>query len=115
MATRERQIFRVHAEVVDANGALNPLTLDGVTYPRTFDSKISTFAGDIEKCLNYAKAEWHHVCDHMLKRDDRQLQTCFLMTADGRIIESFKKGAIAPEEYTPPEPEPEPEVEPEGT
>ena len=113
MATRERQIFRVHAEVVDANGALNPLTLDGVTYPRTFDSKISTFEGNIEKCLNYAKAEWHHVCEHMLKRDDRQMQVCFLMTADGRIIESFIKGSIAPEEYTPPEPEPE--VEPEGT
>lgn len=109
MATRERQIFRVHAEVVDANGALNPLTLDGVTYPRTFDSKISTFSGDIEKCLNYAKAEWHHVCDHMLKRDDRQLQTCILMTADGRIIEKFSKGSIAPEEYTPPEPETNPE------
>ena len=104
--TQERQIFIVRAEVVDANGALNPLVLDNVTYPAKFDSKVSPYNGDIDKCLNYAKAGYHHVVEHMLKRDDRQLQTCVLMTADGRIIgEPFHKGAIAPVVVPDPEPE----------
>ena len=114
MATRERQIFIVRAEVVDSNGSWNALTLDGTTYPQSFDSKTSTFSGDIEKCLDYAKAEFHKVCAHMLKRTDRQLQTCVLMTCDGRIIDSFHKGLIYPESYQDPVPveESEPEENP---
>ena len=105
--TRDRMIFVVRAEVVDSNGAINPLSLDGTLYPQYFDSKAVTYSGDTDKCLDYAKAEFHKVCAHMLKRTDRQLQTCVLMTSDGRIIESFHKGAVAQEEYTVPDPEPE--------
>jgi len=104
--TQERQIFIVRAEVVNSSGGFQALTLDNVTYPVIFDSNLQTYADDIDKCLNYAKAEWHKVVGYMLKHDDYQLQTAVLMTADGRIIgEPFHKGAIAPVIVPDPEPE----------
>lgn len=113
---QERQIFVVRAEVVGSDGGFYPLTLDNKTYPLTFDSKVSPYNGDLDKCLRYAQAEWHHVVEHMLKRDDRQLQTAVLMTADGRTIgEPFHKGSIAPVVVPDPETEPENNEEPEGT
>ena len=77
---QERQIFIVRAEVVNSSGGFQPLTLDGATYPVNFDSNLPVYAGDIDKCLNYAKAEWHKVVGYMLKHDDYQLQTAVLMT-----------------------------------
>ena len=114
MAIYDRQIFVVRAEIVGSDGGFYPLTLDNVTYPQVFDSKAITFNNDIQKCLNYAKAEYHKVCEHMLKRDDRQLQTCVLMYSDGRVIEPYRftKGALAP--IVVPDPESnEPEENPE--
>ena len=91
--TQERQIFIVRADVVDANGAFNPLS----GYPKSFDSKNAPYNGDIDLCLKRATADWHEVIGAMLKRDDRQLQTAVLMTADGRIIgQPFHTGSIAP-------------------
>ena len=109
--TQERQIFIVRADVVDANGAFNPLS----GYPKSFDSKTSPYNGDIDMCLNRAKAEWHDTVSAMLKSNvGRQLQTAVLMTADGRIIgEPFHLGAIAP--VVVPDPEPENNEEPEET
>lgn len=115
---QERQIFIVRAEIVNSDGGFQPLTLDGATYPVIFDSNFNIYSGDVDKCLNYAMAEWHKVVGHMLKNNDRQLQTAVLMTADGRTIgEPFHKGAIAPVVVPDPEPTPEPEnnEEPEGT
>lgn len=104
--TQERQIFVVRADVVDANGAFNPLS----GYPKSFDSKTSPYNGDIGMCLDRAKAEWHDAVSAMLKSNvGRQLQTAVLMTADGRIIETFHKGAIAPVVIPDPEPNEEPE------
>lgn len=110
--TQERQIFIVRAEVVNSSGGYQPLTLDGQTYPVVFDSNLGIYSGNIDKCLNYAKAEWHKVVGRMLKDDSPQLQTAVLMTADGRTIgEPFHKGAIAP--VVVPDPEPTPEETPE--
>lgn len=93
MATQERQIFVVTATVVDANGAYNSLS----GYPKSFDSKNSPYNGDIDMALRRATADWHEVIGAMLKRDDRQLQTAVLSTADGRVIgQPFHTGAIAP-------------------
>ena len=107
----ERQIFIVRADVVDVNGVFNPLS----GYPKSFDSKTAPYNGDIDMCLDRAKAEWHDAVSAMLKSNvGRQLQTAVLMTADGRIIgEPFHKGAIAP--VIVPDPEPETNEEPEGT
>ena len=116
--TQERQIFIVRAEVVNSSGGYQPLTLDGQTYPVVFDSSLGVYSGDIDKCLRYAQAEWHKVVGRMLKDDTPQLQTCVLMTADGRTIgNAFHKGAIAPVVVPDPEPEENPEepTEPEGT
>ena len=112
---QERQIFIVRADVVNSSGGFQPLTLDGTTYPVTFDSNLPVYSGNIDKCLNYAKAEWHKVVGYMLKHDDYQLQTAVLMTADGRTIgEPFHKGAIAPVVVPDPEPEENPENPTEG-
>lgn len=108
--TQDRQIFIVMATVVDANGAYNPLS----GYPKSFDSKNSPYNGNIDLCLKRATADWHEVIGAMLKRDDRQLQTAVLMTADGRTIgQPFHTGSIDP--VVVPDPEPESNGEPEET
>lgn len=93
----KRQIFEVYAKIVDANGAYN--TLSG--YPKVFDSH--TYSDDIDKALLRARGEFHEAIGAMCKRDDRQLQTVILMSADGFVIERENIGAIADL----PEPEPE--------
>ena len=84
-----RQIFEVYAKVVDANGAYN--TLSG--YPKVFDSHL--YNDDVDKAHNRAKAEFHETLGAMYKRDDRQLQTVILMTADGFQLERESIGQIA--------------------
>lgn len=94
-----RKIFEVYAKVVDANGAYN--TLSG--YPKSFDSR--NYGNDVDKALQRAKGEFHKTLGAMCERDDRQLQTVILMSADGFIVESAHVGEIAED----PDPEPEPE------
>lgn len=101
----ERLICEVYAKVVDANGTYN--TLSG--YPKVFDSKF--YDNDLEKTLRRAKAEYHETYGAMLKRDDRQVQTIFLMNTEGWIYESNTVGKLAEL----PDPEPETESESEGT
>ena len=84
-----RKIFEVYAKVVDANGNYN--TLSG--YPKAFDSH--NYNDDVDKALNRAKAEYHETLGAMYKRDDRQLQTVILMSADGFFIENCHIGGIA--------------------
>lgn len=84
-----RAIYEVYAKVVDANGAYN--TLSG--YPKVFDSKL--YDNDTEKTLQRARGEFHDTFGAMCKRDDRQLQTVILLTADGREVERQYIGAVA--------------------
>ena len=99
----QRQIFVVSASVVDANGTFN--TLNG--YPKTFDSK--NYGNDIEKTRLRAEGEYSETYGAFCKRDDRQLQTVMLMSADGFVIDTKHIGKIA--DLPDPEPEPEPEAE----
>ena len=85
----ERQIFIVTAYVVDANGTFNQLS----GYPKTFDS--NNYSGDIDKALKRAQGEFSDCKGAMCKRDDRQLQSVTLMTADGFQLERWADGAIA--------------------
>lgn len=102
----KRQIYEVYAKVVDANGAYN--TLSG--YPKTFDSH--SYNDDIDKALKRARGEFYDTIGAMCKRDDRQLQTVILMTADGFVLEKESIGEVA--DLPDPEPEPEGEEENEG-
>ncbi len=116
MATymKERQIFEVHATIVDATGARNVLS----GFPKVFDSKNQQFNNDIDACLQRAEAEAHKTFGDMLMVTTRQLQTVILQTVDGRQILRLSKGQLARVEVEIPEPEPEevPETpaEPEG-
>lgn len=114
MATymKERQIFEVHATIVDATGARNVLS----GFPKIFDSKNQQFNNDIDACLQRAEAEAHKTFGDMLLVTTRQLQTVILQTVDGRQILKLSRGALAPVEVVVPDPEPEPEepTEPEG-
>lgn len=97
----KRQIFEVYAKVVDANGAYN--TLSG--YPKVFDSR--NYNNDIDKTIKRARGEFHDTIGAMGKRDDRQLQTVILISADGFLLETpWTDGAIADL----PDPTPEPET-----
>lgn len=103
-----RQIYEVYAKIVDANGTCN--TLSG--YPKTFDSK--NYNDNEDKALMRAKGEFHDVVGAMCKRDDRKLQTAFLLDIKGGLIDCFTFGTLEePEEEPENEPEePEPESEP---
>lgn len=85
----KRQIFEIYAKVIDSNGTYN--TLSG--YPKIFDSR--SYNGDIDKTLRRATGEFSETYGAMCKRDDRQLQTVILMTADGFVIERKFIGEIA--------------------
>lgn len=95
----KRQIFEVYAKVVDANGAYN--TLSG--YPKVFDSKL--YNNNIDTTLRRATGEFSETWGVMCKRDDRQLQTVLLISADGFVIDKKTWGMIADE------PDPESTVE----
>ena len=85
----QRQIFIVSACIVDANGTYN--TLSG--YPKVFDSR--SYDNDIDKTLRRATGEFSECYGAMCKRDDRQLQTVILMSADGFVIDRKSIGEIA--------------------
>lgn len=85
----KRQIFKVDAQIVDANGTFN--TLSG--YPKIFDSH--TYGDNIDKAQSRALGDYHEVLGSFYKRDDRQLQTAICMTADGLTLASQSIGAIA--------------------
>ncbi len=84
----KRAIYEVYAKVVDSNGNYN--TLSG--YPKSFDSR--HYDNDIDKTLLRATGEFADTWGAFCKRDDRQLQTVILMSADGFIIDRKTIGAI---------------------
>lgn len=85
----KRNIFIVDAQIVDANGTFSKLN----GYPKTFDSR--SYNNDIDKALLRARGEFYDTVGAMCKRDDRQLQTAIVMSADGFILERESIGAIA--------------------
>lgn len=85
----KRQIYEVYAKVVDASGTYN--TLSG--YPKVFDSHV--YNDDINKTLMRATGEFASTWGAMCLREDRQLQTVLLMTAEGFIIDKKVIGQIA--------------------
>ena len=85
----QRQIFIVTATIVDANGTYSNLP----NYPKTFDSK--NYDNDIDKAQRRAIGDMSETYGAMCKRDDRQLQTVMVMTADGFLIEKKSIGQIA--------------------
>lgn len=92
----QRQIFVVSASIVDANGSFANLS----GYPKTFDSH--NYGDDIDKAQRRAIGDMSETYGTMCKRDDRQLQTVMVMTADGFVIKKESIGRIA--ELPDPEP-----------
>ena len=84
----KRQIFEVYAKVVDANGTYN--TLSG--YPKSFDSH--NYDDNVDKALMRATSEFASTWGTMCLREDRQLQTVILMSADGFVIDRKVIGKI---------------------
>ena len=84
----KRQIFEVYAKIVDANGAYN--TLSG--YPKSFDSH--NYDDNVDKALMHATGEFASTWGAMCLREDRQLQTVILMSADGFVIDRKVIGKI---------------------
>ena len=101
----QRQIYIVEANIVDANGTYNNLS----GYPKLFDSR--TYDNDINKTRRRAEGDMSEAYGAMCKRDDRQLQTVLLRTADGALLDRKWIGRIADIPEPTPEPEPEPEEE----
>ena len=99
----QRQIYIVDAGIVDANGTYNKLS----GYPKLFDSR--TYDNDINKTRRRAEGDAAEAYGAMCKRDDRQLQTVILMTADGAVLDRKFIGKVADL----PDPEPEESIEPE--
>ena len=98
----KREIFKVYAEVVDANGTYNVLS----GFPKLHDSR--SYDNDVEKARKRAYADFNECSGTMGKRDDRQLQLAYIVRlSDGVQIATFIDGAIA--DLPDPEPEPEPE------
>ena len=85
----EQEIFAVYAHIVDANGTFNLLS----GYPKSFKS--TSYDNDIEKTQKRAIGEWHEVMGAFAKRDDRQVQTAFVMrVSDGVEIASGSYGKL---------------------
>ena len=95
----KREIYEVVAKIVDSNGNYSPL--DG--YPKSFDSR--NYDNDIDKTCRRAIGEISDCWGKMCKRDDRQLQTVYVIRADGYVVDKKSYGAIADL----PDPTPEPE------
>ena len=107
---KDRQIFEVHATIVDSSGARQVIT----GYPKSYDSHNQQFNDNIDACLQRAKAEAYKTFGDMLLVTTRQLQTVILQQADGKQIIHLTEGKIAPVEVTVPDPEPEQNNEPQG-
>lgn len=76
----EQEIFVVYAHIVDANGTFN--ILNG--YPKSFKS--ASYDNDIEKAQKRAIGEWHEAMGAFAKRDDRQVQTAFVVQVSKGIV-----------------------------
>lgn len=89
-----RQIYRVDAVILDANGAFH--TVDG--YPKNFDSK--NYGDDVDKAKKRADGDASEAWGTMCKQDTRQIQTVTLSDMFGNVIEKKSMGDFA-ENVTP--------------
>lgn len=87
-----RQIFKVDAQIVDANGTFH--FLDG--YPKTFDSR--GYGDDIDKTKRRAEGDMSETWGAMCKVDTRMIQTVTLSTVDGFMIETRTMGQFPSDE-----------------
>lgn len=95
-----QEIFVVNAQIVDANGTFNPIS----GYPKAFKS--TAYDNSIDKARQRALGDFYDVMGDFGKRDDRQIQTAFVMRmSDGAFISSAQFGTL------PDIPDPEPEEE----
>ena len=84
-----QEIFVVHAQIVDANGTFNELS----GYPKAFKS--TAYNNDIEKTRQRAYGDFYDCMGAFGKRDDRQVQTAFVMqVGNGAIIANAQFGAL---------------------
>lgn len=85
-----REIFEVHAKIVDANGTYNSLS----GYPKVYDSR--SYGNDVDKTLQRARGGWHEALEAMAKIDTRQVQEAYIIrVSDGLQIELEKIGELA--------------------
>ena len=89
-----RQIYRVDAIIIDANGAYH--VIDG--YPKNFDSK--TYNDDVDKAKRRADGDMSEAWGAMCKQDTRQIQTVTLSDMFGNVLEKKSMGNFA-ENVTP--------------
>lgn len=88
---KQREIYQVLANIVDANGTFNALT----GYPKTFDSK--SYDHDMEKTRQRAYGQWHQALADMSKVDTRELQVASIIRmSDGVQVEYARFGALKP-------------------
>lgn len=101
-----QDIFVVHAEIVDANGAFASLS----GYPKAFKS--TTYDNDIGKARQRALGDYYDTMGAFGKRDDRKIQIAFVVQlSNGSIIANGQFGKLPelpdPEPPVPPEPDEE--------
>jgi len=87
-----RQIFKVDAFIVDANGTYAMLS----GYPKIFDSR--NYQDDIDKAQRRADGDMSEAWGAMCKNDTRQIQTVVLSTVDGFQIEKRTMGGFPVDE-----------------
>ena len=97
MKKMARQIFKVDAYIVDANGTFNHLS----GYPKIFDSR--NYNDDVEKAQRRADGDMSDRWGDMCKVDTRMIQTVTLSTVDGFQIERRSMGGFPAEEPEPAE------------
>ena len=88
----DRNIFKVDAWIIDANGTYNALS----GYPKNFDSR--SYEGDIDKALRRAMGDFSEVWGAFCKRDDRKMQTVILTQANGQLIDRKSVGSLVEED-----------------
>lgn len=84
-----QEIFSVFAQIVDANGSFAPVS----GYPKAYKS--TAYNNDIEKTRQRALGDFHDCMGVFAKRDDRQIQSAFVMEmSTGAIIASSQYGRL---------------------
>ena len=84
-----QEIFTVYAQIVDANGTFNSLS----GYPKAYKS--TAYNNDTEKTRQRALGDFHECMGAFAKRDDRQIQSAFVVQmSTGAIIANGKYGKL---------------------
>ena len=83
-----RNIFRVDAYIVDANGSYH--NIDG--YPKNFDS--ANYQNDVDKARKRAEGDFSEAWGAMCKNDTRMIQTVTLCDISGFQIDHKSMGGF---------------------